>query len=482
MKRFLFYFRRADFGRQRGIFFYLLLILLPLGRRKILAQYTGGFDEYETLFLYLSDIVLILFLIFSFKDIWRFIKAWRSELWFWPLTVFSVSALISTGLAEYHWLALFDFLRLVAIILLALGIGAGIRAGYLKLRHIFLILIILGFFEALLGFSQFALQHSVGLQAIGEPYLPDFSALTAGAKIPAGLARIDIAGGKLIRSYGTFPHPNVLAAFLLLTLTSLFYFWLKNIFPWKFWWRHSFAGIPKREFFIYVLREIFLGLGIFIVALGLLFAFSRTAWLMALALALTFSIFGFLLTAYRRQAVKLFFLSSAIILLLLGNFGVFILPRAHISLGESAVTYRLRYNEVAVSLVKDHPLGVGLGNEVIYLVKNQIYQQFGMTQLWEWQPIHNIYLLMASEIGVLGAVAFVVLISLLIIKNLIYQFKSDLPAAEKLEFFTVLAILVSLLLFGLTDHFLWTLEPGRLMLWVVLGIMISISCPRSSTG
>ena len=36
-----------------------------------------------------------------------------------------------------------------------------------------------------------------------------------------------------------------------------------------------------------------------------------------------------------------------------------------------------------------------------------------------------------------------------------------------------LGALVSLLVFGLFDHFLWTIQPGRLMLWVVIGIAVS---------
>lgn len=478
MKSFLSWFGRADFNRAARALFYFLLILLPFGRRKILVQYTGGFDEYETIFLYLSDIVLVLCLVFSFKDIWRFAQAHSREAWFWSLAIFLVAALISVGLASYQGLALFDFLRLAAVTLLALGVGAGLRSGWLQFRHFFLILVLVGVFEAALGFSQFARQHSVGLQVLGEPYLPGFTAsiTAARAPVPAGIAKIDIDGGKLTRGYGTFPHPNVLSAFLLLSLASLFYFWLRNGFPWGLWWRHGFTDIRRKDFYIYTLREILIAIGIFIVALGLLFAFSRTAWLIAILLALTFSIFGFLIQAYRRQAVKLFFISLTTIFLLLGAFGVFIFPRAQVSLGEPAVTYRLRYDEVALSIVKNQPLGVGIGNQVIYSVQNNIYRQFGMTQLWEWQPIHNIYLLMASEIGVPGVLAFIIFILALFVKinwrNLVER------ESEGLVDFVSVAMLATLLFFGLVDHFLWTLEPGRLMLWIAIGILMGLGTSK----
>ena len=35
-------------------------------------------------------------------------------------------------------------------------------------------------------------------------------------------------------------------------------------------------------------------------------------------------------------------------------------------------------------------------------------------------------------------------------------------------------MILSLLGFGLFDHFLWTLQPGRLMLWLILGIILGI--------
>ena len=33
-------------------------------------------------------------------------------------------------------------------------------------------------------------------------------------------------------------------------------------------------------------------------------------------------------------------------------------------------------------------------------------------------------------------------------------------------------MMLALLFFGIADHFLWTLEPGRLMFWLVTGIIM----------
>ena len=41
-----------------------------------------------------------------------------------------------------------------------------------------------------------------------------------------------------------------------------------------------------------------------------------------------------------------------------------------------------------------------------------------------------------------------------------------------IENFIPKIMLLSLLIFGMFDHFLWTIEPGRLMFWIVLGIVM----------
>jgi O-antigen ligase len=89
-----------------------------------------------------------------------------------------------------------------------------------------------------------------------------------------------------------------------------------------------------------------------------------------------------------------------------------------------------------------------------------------MTKGWERQPVHNLYLLIASEIGVIGALAFCIFLFALIarlIKN------------KSIEAGLALALLVGLLFFGLFDHFLWDIQAGKLMLWLVIALALSQS-------
>ena len=118
-------------------------------------------------------------------------------------------------------------------------------------------------------------------------------------------------------------------------------------------------------------------------------------------------------------------------------------------------------------------LGVGIGNQVLYSVKNNIYKDAGMSPVWQWQPIPNIYLLMASEIGVLGLLAFILFAGKLLISYALvirYQL-SVIP----------FVMFGSLLLLGLFDHYLWTLQPGRLMLWFIIGIVLAQKHTRNNS-
>ena len=78
-----------------------------------------------------------------------------------------------------------------------------------------------------------------------------------------------------------------------------------------------------------------------------------------------------------------------------------------------------------------------------------------------YQPVHNIYLLIYSETGILGITAFGLFLTFLI-KDFIVNTKM-----EKLYHYSFLIMFLSFLFVGLFDHFLWTLQQGRLMFWLL---------------
>lgn len=366
------------------------------------------------------------------------------------LSAFLFFAGLSILSASYKFLAFYNFIRLVLLVLTALAIAESLKRNWIKLETILAVLAGSAVFQSFIAFFQFLNQKSLGLKFLGESVL--------GPGI-AGVAKMVIAGAKILRAYGTFPHPNVLAAFLLLGLFGSYYCFLKVLNREKKFW-----------------LELLSITAIFLIILGLILTFSRTAWFLGMVLTLFFIFYLFRQKDFRQRnfyfSAFLFF-TFLILFLALSQL---IFARAQISLNEPAVSQRISYNELGWYLVKNHPLGVGLGNQVIYSVKNGIYQLFGMSRVWQWQPIHNIYLLIGSETGVLGLIVFLVFIAKLLIKNI----KPFLNKISEMNYasLAVLMMFLSLLGLGLFDHFLWTLQPGRLMLWLVSGIMLGTS-PRS---
>jgi O-antigen ligase len=135
--------------------------------------------------------------------------------------------------------------------------------------------------------------------------------------------------------------------------------------------------------------------------------------------------------------------------------------RIHVSAGEEAVTQRIFYNEIAESVTTENPvLGVGIGQFVPQL----------MSRLKHWpaniyQPVHNIYLLIASETGFAGLVSF-----LLFFAFLFWEFIRR-PGFKKAHSLSFLILAFSFLLMGLFDHFLWTIQQGNLIFWMILALI-----------
>ena len=462
--------------------FIFFLIFLSFGTRMTIHRFISGFHEYETAFLYAGDIFLILFLFLG----WRYIKNAfldQGPILLISLGLFELFAFLSIFFAYSPGLAIYNFIRLELLMFFALGLGEMVRQKIITPKIIFGSIAVLAALQALIGVGQFAIQRSFGLGILGES--------TLSPNVP-GVAKIPVAGLRLIRGYGTFPHPNVLAAFLLLGLFSLYWWYIK--YDWeKMGFVYDKRKSIRKNFTEYRRatkfgRRLAVSVGIGAVISGIVFSFSRAAWLIGTFLTVLFIGRLFSRKEYRRPTRRLLIMIVAITVLIISIFHWAVFPRAVISAREPAVTERIAYNKIGVNIIENNFSGVGIGNQVLYAVKNNIYQDLtGMDRAYEWQPVHNLYLLVASEIGVVGLLAFLTFLLLLFLNPEQYQnsntenpkrfwpFKfqiSNLFQVSSLEFGISRLMLVALLLYGLGDHFLWTLEPGRIMLWLIIGFLL----------
>lgn len=414
----------------------LIVFLLPLTTRTLLISFTPGFHEYESIFLYAIDALLILAaILFFLARRERSTQLHALSLLSLLLIGFFGSALTSLFFASLPLLALYRVLRLGLVVVFALALTRFLKKDARHVPLLFSALAAGAVLESILAIVQFARQGSAGLFFLGEPRLS-----VAGA----GIAKIAIDGAKILRAYGTFPHPNMLGIFLVIGLCALVYL-LKE---------------QKRHFFIRSLRLCGGG----IVLIGLTLTFSRTAWAAAVLVVCFFAAHLYR-HGERKQAATFLLFVCISATAIAGSLWRFTLPRSALSWEEPAVTLRLSYLSVAVREILLHPEGVGLGNQVYASVTTGAYRAEGLIHPWQWEPIHTIYLLIAVEIGVIGALSFIALLGILLWRLL---------RAGTFFSATIAAMLAALLLSGLTDHFLWSLFPGMLLLGIVFGMGLGV--------
>jgi O-antigen ligase len=175
---------------------------------------------------------------------------------------------------------------------------------------------------------------------------------------------------------------------------------------------------------------------------------------------------------YKKPVLFVVISLFAIGFLLLAIYWPYVSARYDVAaLGKSqAVNLRVFYNQVAWQLVKGSPyLGIGQGNFV------WTFSSLGLFENWVFQPVHNIYLLIAAETGILGLFAF--LWFLFKITRSIYLEREAIK--NRLALYCLLGIACFFLASGFFDHFFWDLQQGQLMFWIVLGIIAGLG-PYSS--
>lgn len=438
---------------MKKLFWYLLIILTPLGVRTLISA-SAPFSEYNSVFLYASDIALFLFVSFSLPSIVQGIRSLPGRT---AMLVFVLCAIVSVFVSSATLVGLVAAVRLVLLIAAAIVAGKLLKES--SVLTVTLVLIsLLALFQGTVAILQFTGQGPVGLKMLGESPI---------SIADPGTAKVTVEGAKLLRAYGTMPDPNILAGFLLVGLCALAYLFLradKGLYIDAFDKTRSISVNFQR----YLMSRLLYGrvvaaTAMFIVSMGLVFTFSRSGWF---ATAIAMMVMLCLATRQSARAAGRFL---ALLLIISGAlyyfFSPLILARAGLSADEPSVSYRVEYARIGSEQLVEHWLtGVGIAGGVVEANQQGRYAAHGMINGWERQPVHNVYLLIASEIGALGALAFCFFL-VIVVKRLV--------ADKSLEATLALAGLMGLMTFALFDHFLWDIQAGRMMLWLVIALALS---------
>lgn len=398
-----------------------LLILfaasISLGTRKLLV---AGSDPYQSIFLYFTDLLFVgLFLFWLFSDAKKTVQAKRVLL---PLGFLATWFFLASVFSRDVWLGMYRFLKIVEcafVFLIVFTSSSSVRSR----KNILTALLAGGLAQSILAIAQFVSQRSLGLWWLGEQLLS--SSL-------AGVAKIDVWGGKVIRAYGTFPHPNALAAFLLLALFIAALLLQKE-------------KKGSRAAFLFLVS-------VPCITLGLLLTFSRAVIGLGLVCLL-----AWLVTNWRRNQrfLIIFALSLALFAALLLVYREGSSRLVSFDAQSQSVALRATLVRNAFTMIRAHPL-LGTGPGQFTLAQTPIVKRLNLPP-WANQPAHTIYLLLASEVG-LPALIFLVWFL-----YEVYATTPGSPAPWRFLLFAFFAI-------ALTDHFFLTFQQGALMFWLTLGL------------
>ena len=433
---------KANFVTIEQWVWYLFLATLAWQTRLILWQADWQFIEWRSMALYASDILMVGLFLLAIGQGWLKCSIFRKSDW---LLLFLIgAAVLSLRSASIFPVGVYQVIRLAqfAVFFLYLRSWAFKRFNTDASAAAFVAGALV---QAVLALAQYILQHDVGIRWMGETLLR--------TDMRGVAVFYDLAHVKILRAYGTLPHPNILATYLMLGFWALL--WL--------YWRHAHAGS----------RWLWATCGVVIV-LAMEVTFSRTM-LVAWALATT----GMFLVGWRsknkepnhlrrrlREAFILIVLTSVV-------FAVTQWPRlaarAMISTYEEAVQLRIRYNVDALRsgsgfLGWVNWTGIGIGNFSTWVGHND-----PTLPVYLRQPAHNVFLLIYSELGVVGVGIWLTWLGWLVAD--FWKRRRDWDITR-----IGIALVVGAFLFiALFDHFFWTLQQGRLLWWGLLALLVVIS-------
>lgn len=362
--------------------------------------------------------------------------------WIWALSLVGLAA---WALFSWAWAYMRDSRPEVALsaaipFVLALTFALAVACAGPSRRHIAAVLILSLLLNSLLAAVQVALQRSIGLTALGEfPLDPARS----------GVAIVQADGLRWLRPYGLVSHPNILAGILVIGLLIV-----------PAWIIH-----PRRWLSV-------IGTAIALIGLwALLLTFSRAAWIGLAAAGLVALILLWRAATLNRAAWTRLAITG---LLAVGAGAVFILlyaPFLSARVGIETESVELRsisdravFNQIAADAIQQSPLlGIGIGNfpwyASRYLAEKTDFDLRG-------QPVHNIYLSVLSELGLVGLSLFLIALAAGIIAAL-----RALHAERPLRIACLSAVL-ALLVIGLFDHYPWTLPHTQVALWALLAVSV----------
>ena len=418
---------------------YLFIFLLPWQTRLILKEGDlDGYWEYGTVSVYGTGILLCFLFLLAIVSLVidkLQIQNYKSQINYkFKITkiatvaiFFLVFASLSIFWAESKIVALMAGLRLVE----GVGLFLILQIFNFDWKKFSWAFILSALIQASLGIYQFLIQTTFASKWLGMA-LHDPATL--------GTIVVEASSERWLRAYGSLPHPNMLGAFLAIGMFLAIILYQKSL-----------ASRGK-----IILVSIFS-----ILAFGLFTTFSKSAILAFVIVLLFFLVGSFIFKEVKEnrqllsKSICLFALVAIIFSIIFWE-PVATRVRGTGRLEAKSTNERISYFGESWQLIKSHPfLGVGLGNYTLAL-HNEINPNL---KSWEYQPVHNIYLLVLAELGIFGFTLFLLLLASFFMPLQNNRTWYNLFDHRNTVFFLILLV-------GLFDHYFWTLYFGIILFWV----------------
>ncbi|MDP1845993.1 MAG: O-antigen ligase family protein [Candidatus Moranbacteria bacterium] len=370
------------------------------------------------------------------------------------LLLFIAWCFISIIWSPYKPIAVYRCLTLLEILLFFFIAYKNLVANSRFLRISFVALIANGFIQAIIGILQFIYGHSLGLRLFGESIV---------SRETPGVAKLVIDGEKHIRAYGTFPHPNILAGFLIIPLIMILISLLNRWQPKLFFNSASSeetnqSKLVSRATSLNQIPASLILVFLFIIGLGFILAFSRSAFL-GLFAALLFILYSFIRNLKCKKQI-----SIVLLFIIIASVGSIYFVNRNTSLfSDQSMRERASYANVARETISAHPLaGIGIGQFAL-----EEYSENPNLEGWQYQPVHNVYLLLASELGIAGLVLFLIFMATLFLGEG-RGGKDD----YRLTYYSFCCIILPFLVIALFDHYFWDIKTGTIIFSLIITFIL----------
>lgn len=415
------------------------LFMLPWQTVFIFAErYLNGAKwQYGTIQFFATEVLLwftiTIFMLWRWKQVKRVHKehsfSWtKDRVFLGSLFLLFLYSLVGA----YTWtldqsLALQHSLYVVEAIFLFLIISF----GPITLREVLMWMVGGLLIPAVLGIIQFSTQSTFASTLLGlslhDPLIPGTSVLETAAN------------PRLLRAYGTFAHPNVFGGYTMLGITAL----LLLLFNEK----------SHKQY-----RYMVCGIGLLAIV-ALLFSFSRSAWLSFMLLCMVSFVFSVKMKRVDIRNVTVVLCFAMVLLLVVYQdtvFHRFVPNNAH---EQEAITERVDgYAEALVLFRQNAVLGVGVGN----YTAAQYIQLDSTRPGWEYQPVHNVPLLVSVEWGMIG---------MLLILYALYRYWIEFKVVIRKYLYLYVGGMLIVLPIMLFDHYLYSSYVGIMLCALYMGLI-----------